>query len=851
MGATRTAQKAHKTRMSYSTTDFSTWLKSTRKALDLTQLELADRVGCSESAIRMIESGQRRPSRQVAALLAEHLHIPTDKRESFLKWAREPHPPGQTRQESPAEAGSISTNLRQEPTRIIGRHEEVQAIRGRLLQGNVRLITLTGPPGVGKTRLALAVAAELLHNSNTYSDGVFVVGLATITDPELVTPTIAQTLGLRESTESPVDTLKRHLRDRRMLLLLDNFEHVVEAAPLLSELISECPSLTLLVSSREALHLRGEQQFEVFPLPWPDKREMQAVEAMLQYPAVTLFVERAQAVDPSFRLSEANVKAVATLCARVDGLPLAIELVAARVRMLPPGALVQKFGSGEGHAYLHLLSGGPRDLPERQRTLHSALDWSYDLLDDHERTLFARLGAFAGGYTLSSVEAVCNARGDLSVPVLDGLTSLLNKSLLKRHLGEDEEDEPRYSMLETVREYAAERLQAGGEAAKVKGWLVEYYLALAQAAKPHLISIDQKTWLAKLEIEQSNIRVALRSAIDSGRIEIAARIASAIVAYWYVRGNISEGRAWLEEIAARDEIHTLPAMLQAQVTGAAGALASAQADLVRAVELLESSLALSRQAGDKHITSDALRNLGTAEILRGDYARAESLLREVVSLSQEIGERRRVAIALHNLAWIAFFTGDYEHCHALEAEAVPLFSGAGDKWHAGLALALQGLAICRSGQPDRAEQTVEQVFAALQGQEGNNGALGLAITCQAEVARLRGDTGRATRLYRASLREAGNTGSFAPRVLNLLGLGALAATEGEAERATVLFGGLDGLAERLKAMVVTPSARPEYERGVAAAKEALGEAKWAAAWSKGRDMSLDEVVAYALEDPDT
>lgn len=814
----------------------------------------------------MIEGGQRRPSRQVAELLAEHLNITAGERESFLAWARQPQTSGPARlspEEATEELSGPPTNLREAPTLIIGREGEVEAVRKHLLQGSARLLTLIGPAGVGKTRLALEVAAELLRDAAShplrrslpmpqaaggFTDGIFLVGLATIKDPELVAPAIAQALDLRESTETAFDMLKRHLRNKRMLLLLDNLEQVVAAAPLLSELLSECPGLALLVTSREALQVRGEHQFEVFPLPWPDERDLNAAKAMLQYPAITLFVERAEAVDPTFRLTEANVRAVATLCSRVDGLPLAIELVAARVKMLPPGVLAQKFRAGEGGSYLHLLSSGPRDLPERQRTLRTAIDWSYDLLNSDERVLFTRLGAFAGGYTLSSVEAVCNARGDLALPALDGLTSLLNKSLLKREASEEAEGEPRYSMLETVREYAVERLEQSGEADKVKGWFVEYYLALGQAARPQLISAGQNTWLVRLEKEQNNIRAALRWAIDSGKIEIAARIAVAMLAYWYVRGNITEGRAWLEEIAGREEMQALPVIVRAEVTSGAGTLASAQADLDRAIRLLDTSLALSREAGDKSLTLDTLRNLGTAQILRGDYARAERLLGEVVSLSKEIGEPRRVAIALHNLAWIAFFTGDYERSESLEAEAVRIFQEVGDKWHAGLALALRGLALCRSGQTEQAESVAEQVFAALQGQEGNNGALALAITCTAETARQRGESDLAERRYRQSLREQGNSGSFAPKVLNLIGLGSLAAMSGEAERATVLFGALDGLAERLKATVVAPSARPEYEQGVARAKDMLKQAQWASAWSKGRGMSLDEVVAYALRE---
>ncbi|MDQ3930315.1 MAG: tetratricopeptide repeat protein, partial [Chloroflexota bacterium] len=749
-----------------------------------------------------------------------------------------------------------------EPTPFIGRDKEVAAIQRRL-HGNARLLTLTGPPGVGKTRLALEVSSRMLHSrpamgasqtepvqgdpARDFSDGVFFVGLAAISDPDLIAGAIAHDIGLREST-TPRDLLKGYLRGKRMLLVLDNFEHLLEAAPLIAQLLPECPGVSWLVTSREPLHVRGEQQFEVSSLPWPGAGWL-PVEEMLQYPAIALFVERAQAVDASFRLTEENAQAVTFLCDAVDGLPLPIELVAARVKMLPPGALAQRFRTNQGGGSLHLLSGGQRDLPERHRTLRGAIGWSYDLLNRDERALFTRLGVFAGGYTLASVEAVCNAHGDLDTPALDGLASLLDKSLIKRE--DADGDEPRYSMLATIREYAAERLEESGEAQKVRGWCLEYYLALAQAARPHLLGKEQRTWLAKLDAEQSNIRSVLRWAIDTGKIEVAARIAVALLAYWYVRGNLSEGRSWLEEIAGSEERHALPEDLQAEVTAAAGTLASAQCDLEPAIRLLDTSLALSRRMQDKKVMSDTLRNLGTAEILRGDYERAEGLLREVLSLSKEIDEPRRGAIALHNLAWIAFFTGDHERVQTLEAKAAALFQQVGDKWHAELARALTSLALCRSGEYDRAEDMSEQVMKALQGQQGNNLPMGLALTCRAEVARRRGDNYTAQRLYRESLWEEGETSSFAPRVLNLLGLGWLEAASGDAERAAVLFGALEGLAARLKARVITPSAMPEYEQAVASAKAALGEARWATAWWKGHGMSLEEAVSYALQEAAT
>ncbi|HEY0072196.1 MAG TPA: tetratricopeptide repeat protein, partial [Chloroflexia bacterium] len=691
-----------------SATSFGQWVRRRRKALDITQEELADRVGCARSTIRMIEGGERRPSRQLIALLADRLGIAEEEREAFLRLAREPQANEQaprTESAPPGEVGEVArtpTNLRQEPTRIIGRGGEVEEIRGRLLQGGTRLLTLTGPPGVGKTRLALAVAEDLLDQAHPadmtaptqrFADGVFFIGLATVSDPELVAPTMAQTLELREATQSPLELLKKHLRTRRVLLVLDNFEQVLEAAPLLSELLLECPDLACLVTSREPLHVRGEQQFEVSSLPWPGKGELHSVEDMLKYPAMALFVERARSVDRSFHLSEDNAAAVATLCARVDGLPLAIELVAARVKLLPPAALVQRFKASEGHTSLPIVSGGGRDLPERHRTLRNAIGWSYDLLNPQERKLFSRLGVFAGNCTLNSVESVCNARADLSISVLEGLQSLLDKSLLKREIqidaGASDEIEPRYTMLEMVREYAAERLEEGdetngGEAEKVKGWFLDYYLALTVAAEPHLLGADQKRWMDVLEAEHDNLRAALAWAFERDQVELGLRIACALRHFWYIRGHFEEGLRWLQSALLKVEGCPVPRPLLITALNAAGWLAMGRSHFEQASGWLTRSLSLAREEGDRKSLADTLHHLAVMRVYTGKHVEARQLYEEALSLRRELGDRSGMARTLGNLAGVAMHLGELEEAYRLFQETVSLLKELEHKWNQAL-----------------------------------------------------------------------------------------------------------------------------------------------------------------------
>src|SRR5918992_2625428 len=422
-------------------------------------------------------------------------------------------------------------NLPAQPTPLVGRERELKEVCGLLREEEVRLLTLTGPGGIGKTRLGLQIAAELLDE---FEDGVFFVALATITDPALVASAIAEPLGVVEAGDQPLEEgLKDFLRSKELLLLLDNFEQVLGGAPLVGELLSECPRLNVLATSRSVLRVYGEQEFAVPPLELPDHKRLPSVERLTQYEAVRLFIERAKAARPDFSVTNENAPAVAEICVRLDGLPLAIELAAARIKLLTPSAMLERLGSR-----LKLLGGGARDLPERQRTLRGTIEWSHALLEEGEQVLFARLAVFAGGRTLEAIEAVCEGQGELAVDPLEGVSSLLDKSLLRQEEGP--EGKPRFVMLETIHEYARERLQASGEAEEARRLHAQHFLALAEEVEPELSGADQLAYLERLEAEHDNMRAALTWSLEN-EPETVLRLARTLARFWEKRSHYLEG----------------------------------------------------------------------------------------------------------------------------------------------------------------------------------------------------------------------------------------------------------------------------------------------------------------------
>jgi predicted ATPase/transcriptional regulator with XRE-family HTH domain len=561
---------------------FGAWLKEQRQALDLSRDDLADQVGCATVTIAMIERGQRRPSRQVAERIAAAIGIPLDERPGFVQRARGrlPGAPPATSAllagapavaaAAPDQLGLLPTppldNLPTALTSFVGRDREVGQVGDLLAQADVRLLTLTGPPGIGKTRLSLAVAKARRH---AFAHGVCFVPLAPLADPALVLPTVAQTLGLQEGTGQLIaQILSAYLRDKQLLLVLDNFEQVLAAAPAIAALLTQVPHLKLLVTSRAPLHVYGEHEFPVPPLELP--AAVPSVTALQQVAAVSLWVQRAQAVRPDFTLTEANAAAVAAICQRLDGLPLAIELAAARSKLFSPPALLARLADAP---LLELLAGGPRDHTDRQRTLRGAIAWSYDLLDAEEQRLFRRLAVFVGGGTLEAVEAVSNGAGDLRIAVGEGLLLLVEHSLLQAHAGVD--GTPRFEMLVTIHGYAQERLVESGEADAIRRQHALYYLALAERAEPLLRGAEQQPWLDRLEREHDNLRAALGWALAQGEGELAQRLAGALWRFWAGRGYLTEGRAGMQRARTQAAARTLARPADCR---AGGILAQAQTD---------------------------------------------------------------------------------------------------------------------------------------------------------------------------------------------------------------------------------------------------------------------------------
>ena len=788
---------------------FGDWLRRKRKALDLTREELAQRVAYSAATIRKLEAEERRPSVQIIERLAKIFNIPESEKSSFLRFARgdwrsapvteSEDAPWRAADEPSGGVQPLATlkpvhNLPAQATAFIGREPELTAIAARLSMPECRLLTLLGTPGIGKTRLGLQAGQNALLQ---FPDGVFFVALAPISDSSLVPRTIAQVLGIPETAgQSLQDSLIVSLRDRQVLLILDNFEHVLEAALVVAELLSAAQDLKVLVTSREPLNLYGEVVFKVPPLALPEPADVESLDTLSQIASVRLFVQRAQAVNDQFFLDQANAAAVAELCTRLDGLPLAIELAAARSNLFEPRSLLNRLDRR-----LDLLASRARDLPSRQRTLRGAIEWSYSLLGESERTLYQQLGAFAGSFDLEALQAVSDLNSDSPDTVLEVLASLVDKSLLQRismegentgSLGEADEPagEPSFMMLETLREHAREQLERSGKAEAIRQRHAHYFLALAETG-PHRVGITQQVrrWLKRVDLSRPNFLAALDWLVNHGEVQLSLRLAGALWPFWAIRGYLSEGREALQaalNLAQGAELSLSEQDSLAVALNGAGHLALDQGDYEAAQSLVEASLALWRELGDTRGVAWGLYGLGLIKAFQGNFPASRPLLFESLSAARTAGDRWCSARALEFLGVIDLEESNYPAAQAALEECLSIFRELGDVQGTAFALRSVGYIAHVQGRFSDAREACEEsraIFSALD----YPSALGWVLQRLGWLAVDQGQFELASSYFQESLDLFRRIGDEVITVQQQITLGLLASKQGDRIKAETLL----------------------------------------------------------------
>jgi predicted ATPase len=740
--------------------------------------------------------------------------------------------PAETRDARPA-------NLPVPRTRFVGRQKERTALTALLERPDVRVVSLTGFGGIGKTRLALQVADEM---ATRFPGGVSFVPLDSARDADQMTAAICRTIGVRETAGQTLrDSLKEHLTTGTrapMLLILDNFEQLQSAAATVAELVAAGAGLKVVVTSRSPLHLYGEHEFPVPPLALPDLDALPSPERLTQYESVALFLQRAQAVKPDFALTKENAPAIAEIVARLDGLPLALELAAARVKLLSPSAMQSRL-----EKRLQLLTGGALDLPARQRTLRGAIEWSHDLLNEDEQKLFRRLAVFSDGCTLEAVEAVCNAKEDLGLDLLDGMSSMVDQSLVRQI--ETEGQDPRFVMLETIREYALERLGASGDEPITRRAHAAYCLVLAEeiGSARETTVIESSEWLDRCEREHENFRAALDWLCENDVGQWGLRLGGALFQFWERREYISEGRNWLEKLlalpgaAARDKV-------RARALFAAGVLAGAQKDYELANNLLTESLEINRETDDKWAAAVSLNALAVTALDHRDVAAARKLSEQNLEVWRELGDRAAVARSLSNLASVVKEQGDYPLARSLYDEALAIFREIGDATAAARVLNKQGDVAREQGDPAEARELYEQSLATFR-EFGDRWGTALALADLGNLARERRDFSAAASLYRDSLRIFHELDYKRGVAQVLESFACVAADQGEAKRALSLAGSASALRHAL-GTPLAPTEQAKLEASLESARKRLAGSEGASAWMEGWTIPLKETVEAAL-----
>ncbi len=790
---------------------FGVWLKQRRKALDLTREQLARRVHCSVSTLRRLEGGDLRASKELAHALAAALDVPDEQRDAFVAYARGDSTKAPVLAQRALNASGAASVVVRRPsvvlalpaplTRLVGRKREMGAITELLRADGVRLLTLTGAPGAGKTRLAIAVARELIP---AFPDGIFFVPLAAITDSSRVVASIARLLGLQETSDlSLADTLINFLREKKLLLVLDNFEQVLSAAPQIAEWLTAAPNVKALVTSRETLNVYGEHEYPVPPLEHPNMQPSSPTRAaapphalktsVARYPAIQLFQERARAVKPDFRLTVENALDVARICASLDGLPLAIEMAAAQTKWFMPAQLFAQL-----RHRLEMLNAGPRDLTPRQQTLRGAIEWSYDLLSETERRVFDALGVFVGGCAVDAVAFVIQEKDVAHVREL--LRLLVNKNLLRLELGAAAE---RFEMLQVVAEYAREKLERRGARDKVARRHAEFFLALAREASDALRRAEQQiVWLDTLEREYANVRAALEwFAAQQERADSFADLTRALEDFWRVRGYFGEGRLWSERAAQRAADDTARAALLVL----AADFAARQGDYAAAQRFAEEALEIFTQTQGNAGSARVLATLGTLAGRRGDFARAEEMLQRAAALERAHGAPLRLALTLNNLGIALQRRKKWREARAVFEECLALRRALGDE--TGVANALNGLA---------------GIYWEL------------------------GDGSRALETLRGSLELKQKVGDRAGLASGLANAAAMLWAWREARRAAQLYGASARLGSQV-GLALPPYTRREREQEIAQIRAQLGDEAFHAAWDQGQTESVEKIVGELLD----
>ena len=779
---------------------FGAWLTQQRQRLHIQRTELAARVGCAVVTLRKIEADERRPSRQVAELLAEHLDIPPHTRDLFVRVAR-----GELRVElldtAPPQPVAPTTFPRP-VTALAGRERELLLVREMLSRLEVRLITLLGPPGVGKSRLALEIASELV---GSFADGMVYVDLASLSDAHLLLPTLAQALGVA-ATDRPTLTahLGRYLHGRQLLLILDNLEHLLPAAAQLGQILAVAPRLKLLVTSRVALELMGEHRFTVLPLLTPPtvpgrNRPLTAAELQARYPVVDLFVQRARAVSPGFTLTDTTAPTVAEICRRLDGLPLAIELAAARVALFSPAELLLQLENR-----FAVLTSRARDLPERHISLRQAIGWSYSLLTPVEQQLLRRLSVFVGACSLEAAATVCGT-GSTDPQVFEGISALMTSSLLQRR--ESDDGRTRFAMLETVYAYARERLEASGELALLRQRHADYYLALAEAAGRVWDRPEEWLLMRRLVAGRDNLRAALRWAAERNDAAFALRLHAGAFTFWTTCSDLSEAHDSLTAALSLPLVDASPELLaaEAKALNLAGYVAAELGAFDRAEAYFRRGLVRHRELGDERMTTWNIRGLAFVAMLRGNIAEAEQ-----------------------------GYTTSLTSCLA-----------SGDTW--GLAWSRYSLAFLRlaEGNLSLARTALEETLAELRRQQMTF-AIFRTLLALGYTRFEQGDTSGAEELFREGLTMSREMPIQSLVTIGLEGMGLVAAARGQPQRATRLWGATEALREATgeQRWAVFQAA---YTRMLAVSREQLSPSEWHAAWAVGRELTGAAAIAEILE----